>query len=253
MIPRQHLPVAHPTGSPRACGWEDSLAGQIAKSSVYKKYFYSRDDVLQEAKTISRATRIPQNAILSSADNLDKARKVYERQQKLGIDDIDKLFQEYPELDKLARMDDNAAAIALHNMENIKETRGVIEAMKLGWELDELSNERGCLGYMGMNGGAYSEEQAKRIESIEKQLAEAKHLPGLFDDPLGAIAGGTVQAGKLMARGLIGGQKMGAYGAGFGALLGAVGGGGATLGTGTVPAAIAGAKVGYSIGTRIGM
>ena len=247
------MPVAYPTGNSRAGGWEDSLAGQIAKSSVYKKYFYSRDDVLQEAKTISRATRIPQNAILSSADNLDKARKVYERQQKLGIDDIDKLFREYPELDKLARMDDNAAAIALHNMENVKETRGVIESMKLGWELDELSNERGRLGYMGMNGGAYSEEQAKRIESIEKQLAEAKHLPGLFDDPLGAIAGGTVQAAKLMARGLIGGQKMGVYGAGFGALLGAVGGGSATLGTGTVPAAIAGAKVGYSIGTRIGM
>lgn len=37
---------------------------------AYKKYHYSKDDVLLEAKKISAATNIPENAILANADNL---------------------------------------------------------------------------------------------------------------------------------------------------------------------------------------
>ena len=65
-----------------------------------------------------------------------------------------------------------------------------------------------------------SEADLKRLEEIKKQQENAKELPTLFEDPAGAIVGGTVQSGKMMLRNMLSGQKMGVYGAGFGAIAG---------------------------------
>ena len=231
--------------------WNNSLAGQIVNSNAYKKYFYSKDDVLLEAKKISAATSIPENAILSSSDNLASAREVYNYQQRAM--DPQKVFEAYPELSSLAQKSDTDAAIALHNLKNVRQTQGIIEAAKTGWELDNLMSERGRLGYQAMNGRTLTDDDLKRLAEITKQQKAAKELPSILEDPLGAIVGGTVQSGKMMVRNALNGQKMGVYGAGFGAVLGGVIGAGATLGAGTAPGAIAGAQMGYTWGSRIGM
>jgi hypothetical protein len=229
----------------------NSFTDKIKNTNAYKKYWYNREDVLQEVKSISSATHIPENAILSSAENLDRARDVYNLQKKLK--EPEKIFDYYPELSELAKKSDTDAAIALHNLKNVRQTQGVIEAAKTGWELDRLMSERGRLGYSAMNGKSLTEADLKRLEEIEAAQKNSKELPGLFDDPLGAIVGGTVQSGKMMLRNALSGQKMGVYGAGFGALAGALIGGGSTLGAGTGAGAAAGAKIGYSVGSRIGM
>ncbi len=231
--------------------FNNSAAGQMFNSNAYKKYFYSREDVLQEAKTISAATHIPENAILSNAENLKNARDIYNYQQRAM--DPQAVFKAYPELGELAQKSDTDAAIALHNLKNVRQTQGIIEAAKTGWELDKLMSERGRLGYSAMNGKSLTEADLKRLEEIEAAQQNSKELPGLFDDPFGAIVGGTVQSGKMMLRNALSGQKMGVYGAGFGALAGALIGGGSTLGAGTGAGAAAGAKIGYSVGSRIGM
>lgn len=231
--------------------WNNSLAGQIVNSNAYKKYFYSKDDVLLEAKKISAATSIPENAILSSSDNLASAREIYNYQQRAM--DPQKVFEAYPELSTLAQKSDTDAAIALHNLKNVRQTQGIIEAAKTGWELDNLMSERGRLGYQAMNGRTLTDDDLKRLAEIAKQQKAAKELPSILEDPLGAIVGGTVQSGKMMVRNALNGQKMGIYGAGFGAVLGGVIGGGTTLGTGTAPGAIAGAQMGYAWGSRIGI
>ena len=231
--------------------FNNSIAGQIVNSNAYKKYFYSKDDVLLEAKKISAATHIPENAILASSENLDNARNIYNYQQRAM--DPEAVFKAYPELSELAKKSDTDAAIALHNLRNVRQTQGIIEAAKTGWELDNLMSERGRMGYEAMNGKELTEENLKRLEEIAKRQKEIKELPSLFEDPAGAIIGGTVQSGKMMLRNALNGQKMGVYGAGFGAILGGAIGGVTTLGAGTAPGAIAGAKVGYSIGSRIGM
>ena len=218
---------------------------------TYKKYQYSKDDVLLEAKKISAATNIPENAILANADNLANARNVYNYQQKAM--DPQAVFKAYPELSELAKLSDTDAAIALHNLKNVRQTQGIIEAMMVSYEADELFLERGRLGHSAMNGKSLTEADLKRLEEIEAAQKNSKELPGLFDDPFGAIVGGTVQSGKMMLRNALNGQKMGVYGAGFGALLGGIAGGGATLGAGTAAGAAAGAKIGYSVGSRIGM
>lgn len=231
--------------------WNQSIAGQLVNSNAYKKYFYNREDVLQEAKTMAGALKIPENAILKDANTLAKTREIYNYQQRQL--DKDEVFKAYPELSRIAEKSDTDAAIALHNLKNIKETRDIFEAMKVGLELDELNSARGRIGFKGMNGAELTEEDYKKIDEIDKRMAELPKLPGLMESPLAAIAGGTAQTGRLMLRNFFNGQKMGAYGAGFGALLGAVGTGSATLGTGAAAGAIAGARLGYSIGTRIGM
>lgn len=218
---------------------------------TYKKYHYSKDDVLLEAKKISAATNIPENAILANADNLANARNVYNYQQKAM--DPQAVFEAYPELSELAKLSDTDAAIALHNLKNVRQTQGIIEAAKTGWELDNLMSERGRMGYAAMNGKELTDADIARLGEIEKEQKNSKELPGLFEDPMSAIVGGTVQSGKMMLRNALNGQKMGVYGAGFGALLGGIAGGGATLGAGTAAGAAAGAKIGYSVGSRIGM
>lgn len=218
---------------------------------TYKKYQYSKDDVLLEAKKISAATNIPENAILANADNLANARNVYNYQQKAM--DPQAVFKAYPELSELAKLSDTDAAIALHNLKNVRQTQGIIEAAKTGWELDNLMSERGRMGYAAMNGKELTDTDIARLGEIEKAQKNSKELPGLFEDPMSAIVGGTVQSGKMMLRNALNGQKMGVYGAGFGALLGGIAGGGATLGAGTAAGAAAGAKIGYSVGSRIGM
>ena len=230
---------------------DGDFMAEMKNTNAYKKYFYSREDVLQEAKKISTATHIPENAILANADNLANARNVYNYQQKAM--DPQAVFRAYPELSELAKKSDTDAAIALHNLKNVRQTQGIIEAAKTGWELDRLMSERDRLGYSAMNGKSLTEADLKRLEEIEAAQKNSKELPGLFDDPFGAIVGGTVQSGKMMLRNALSGQKMGVYGAGFGALAGALIGGGSTLGAGTGAGAAAGAKIGYSVGSRIGM
>lgn len=218
---------------------------------TYKKYHYSKDDVLLEAKKISAATNIPENAILANADNLANARNVYNYQQKAM--DPQEVFKAYPELSELAKLSDTDAAIALHNLKNVRQTQGIIEAAKTSLELGNLRSERGRMGYAAMNGKELTDADIARLGEIEKAQKNSKELPGLFEDPMSAIVGGTVQSGTMMLRNALNGQKMGVYGAGFGALLGGIAGGGATLGAGTAAGAAAGAKIGYSVGSRIGM
>lgn len=218
---------------------------------TYKKYHYSKDDVLLEAKKISAATNIPENAILANADNLANARNVYNYQQKAM--DPQEVFKAYPELSELAKLSDTDAAIALHNLKNVRQTQGIIEAAKTSLELGNLRSERGRMGYAAMNGKELTDADIARLGEIEKAQKNSKELPGLFEDPMSAIVGGTVQSGTMMLRNALNGQKMGVYGAGFGALLGGIAGGGTTLGAGTAAGAAAGAKIGYSVGSRIGM
>lgn len=230
---------------------DNSFVDMVKNTNAYKKYFYSKDDVLLEAKKISAATNIPENAILANADNLANARNVYNYQQKAM--DPQAVFEAYPELSELAKLSDTDAAIALHNLKNVRQTQGIIEAAKTGWELDNLMSERGRMGYAAMNGKELTDADIARLGEIEKAQKNSKELPGLFEDPMSAIVGGTVQSGKMMLRNALNGQKMGVYGAGFGALLGGIAGGGATLGAGAAAGAAAGAKIGYSVGSRIGM
>lgn len=237
--------------NPSGAKWNQSIFAQIQNSNAYKKYLYTREDVLKEAKEMSSSLNIPENVILKDADSLAKTREIYNYHQRQL--DKDEVFKAYPELSRIAEKSDTDAAIALHNLENIRQSRGIIDSWKTGFENYQLTAERGALGFKRAQGNALTGEEEARLKDIEERMQNAKQLPGLLDNPIDSIVGGTAQTLPLMLRGVINGQRMGVIGAGFGAIAGALVGGGATLGTGMLPGAIAGAKLGYTYGSRIGM
>lgn len=230
----------------------------IKETNAYKKYFYNDAEKLAEAQKISGDLKIPVNAILANDTNLEKARDIYnykQKQQQIMPDgeksfDMKAVYAAYPELQKLANMDETQAAIALHNIENVKQTHGIIEAFKTGWHLDTLQLERSKLGQKGYY-GELTEADRKRLTEIDEEIKNAKVLPDLLEAPAESVIGNTAQQAPMMFRQFMNGQMFAIGSAVVGATVGAAGGlagGGVTA----VPGAAYGARIGYGIGSRIG-
>lgn len=230
----------------------------IKETNVYKKYFYNDAEKLAEAQKISNDLKIPVNAILANNTNMEKARDIYaykQKQQQIMPNgektfDMKAVYAAYPELQRLANMDETQAAIALHNIENVKQTHGIIEAFKTGWHMDSLQLERSKLGQKGYF-GELTDADRKRLTEIEEEMKNAKVLPDLLEAPVESIVGNTAQQAPMMFRQFMNGQMLAIGGAVAGAAVGATGGftvGGITA----VPGAAYGARVGYGIGARLG-
>lgn len=254
----QDLPLPGGTSLNTVAELTSNAIDSIKETNVYKKYFYNDAEKLAEAQKISNDLKIPVNAILANDTNMEKARDIYaykQKQQQIMPNgektfDMKAVYAAYPELQRLANMDETQAAIALHNIENVKQTHGIIEAFKTGWHMDNLQLERSKLGQKGYF-GELTDADRKRLTEIEEEMKNAKVLPDLLEVPVESIVGNTAQQAPMMFRQFINGQMLAIGGAVAGAAVGATGG--FTLGGVTaVPGAAYGARVGYGIGARLG-
>ena len=254
----QDLPLPGGTSLNTVAELTSNAIDSIKETNVYKKYFYNDAEKLAEAQKISNDLKIPVNAILANDTNMEKARDIYaykQKQQQIMPNgektfDMKAVYAAYPELQRLANMDETQAAIALHNIENVKQTHGIIEAFKTGWHMDSLQLERSKLGQKGYF-GELTEADRKRLTEIEEEMKNAKVLPDLLEAPVESIVGNTAQQAPMMFRQFMNGQMLAIGGAVAGAAVGATGGftvGGITA----VPGAAYGARVGYGIGARLG-
>ena len=254
----QDLPLPGGTSLNTVAELTSNAIDSIKETNVYKKYFYNDEEKLAEAQKISNDLKIPVNAILANDTNMEKARDIYaykQKQQQIMPNgektfDMKAVYAAYPELQRLANMDETQAAIALHNIENVKQTHGIIEAFKTGWHMDSLQLERSKLGQKGYF-GELTEADRKRLTEIEEEMKNAKVLPDLLEAPVESIVGNTAQQAPMMFRQFMNGQMLAIGGAVAGAAVGATGGftvGGITA----VPGAAYGARVGYGIGARLG-
>lgn len=254
----QDLPLPGGTSLNTVAELTSNAIDSIKETNVYKKYFYNDAEKLAEAQKISNDLKIPVNAILANDTNMEKARDIYaykQKQQQIMPNgektfDMKAVYAAYPELQRLANMDETQAAIALHNIENVKQTHGIIEAFKTGWHMDSLQLEHSKLGQKGYF-GELTEADRKRLTEIEEEMKNAKVLPDLLEAPVESIVGNTAQQAPMMFRQFMNGQMLAIGGAVAGAAVGATGGftvGGITA----VPGAAYGARVGYGIGARLG-
>lgn len=247
---------------------EDSKAEQLItqadkalrETNIWKRYTFSREDVLQEARNISIETGIPESAMLADPKNMDNARSVYDYRRKQmallppGENEVsmDKIIETYPGLKTvLENGNDTEAALALHNLENVKQVHGLVEAATAGWKTGMLQHQIANIGRKGMmQGKGLTEEDYRQVEQLKKQIADIKKMPGLFEDPITAIVGGTSQQVRQQltgaGRGTLYGAALAAVAVGAGALTAPVTGG---L---SVPAAIGAAKAGFALGMRAG-
>ena len=228
-------------------GIEQVEPNQFAESNAYKKYFSTKQDILEEAKTINKATGIPVNAIIDG--NVEKAREIYDYQRKQL--DPEEVYKTYPGLKKLAELDETEAAIALHDLKSVKKTHDIFEAAKVGHQTQSLDYEKRAIGLKAFE-GTYTDEDRKRVAEIEKELSGLKEIPDLMEAPGQNIVGGLFQQVPMMVRQLVKGQVLGVAGAAVGGAIGAVGGGLLTGGSASPALGLQGARIGYSLGSRVG-
>ncbi|MEG2344063.1 MAG: hypothetical protein RSB52_07870, partial [Acidaminococcaceae bacterium] len=226
--------------------WEN-----MKQTDALKIYLQNKPEKLAEIKNISVKTGLPEAAITD--DNIDDARKVYNERVKLEAltplgekeFDLNKLYESFPALKGLDNSND--IAIALHNIENVKETHSIFEAGNVGLERGILSREISNIGKKYIYGGKseISEEDLIKVQELENKLFEMKRIPGLFEDPLESIVGSTLEQSYRYGPGLLKGMAMGGATATAGALAG-----GALTGT---TGAVEGAKFGWQWGLKLGL
>lgn len=247
---------------PETSVWDDidrsDTMKAIRRTNAYKTYMYNNEDVIAEARKISKATNVAENIILSSPETLNNMRDVYKAYEKEK--DMDKVYERYPGLKGLAEKDESAAALAISNLEDVKVAHGIIDNVVAGAKKYWLSFQRNMIGADAFYGKGLSAENLDKIKTLDKQLKEAKEVPDFFDAPIDNALGTTVEQVAMMANQYARGGWMGVLGAGVGYVGTKTIGAAAGTVTGTGPIALAAteqlarqnAMRGMGIGMRIG-
>lgn len=183
---------------------DDSLLGSAAqslqRSDVNLEYFMTDDEKLSKARQIEASTGIPADAFLADNTAYKQALDVYHYKQKIDLagGNINDVWQEFPELQGVADMDKEGAAIALHNLDAVRSTHGIIDTFQKMLERGNVKLEYDNLQYKIMMGAADDNER-QRAEDLKKQLEEDRlAAPSFLEDPIAAIVGGVAESAPEM-------------------------------------------------------
>lgn len=234
------------------------FAQNLRSTDAYLSYFMTDENKLLKAKEIEKETGIPAEAMLDDDEALKEGLKVYDYTRKareLGGDSfsMDMVWKEYPELGDISKLSASEAAIALHNIGEVRTTHGIIESFTHSWEQGNKELEYGNIQFKIMTGTA-DDDDVKRAAQLEKEIDEDKKTnPSFFDNPAAAIAGGVAGSAPEMTQMLSDGIKTGLI---WGMIVSATT---ATAGTavggpaGTVAGGAAGAVGGFTSGFAAGV
>lgn len=224
-------------------------AQNMRDTSTFIDYFMSDEQKLSKARQIEALTGIPADASLADTQAMKSALEVYDyaKKQKAVLGDapwsMDAVWQEYPELRNIADMSPQDAALALHQIDEVRRTHGIIDSWQTMLEYGNKELEYGNLQYKIMQGKADENDMARAAQLEEQLKNQKKTLPSVFDDPLAAIVGGVASSTPMMYRSFVeAGQDAAAWtlaasaaGAGAGSVL---------PGAGTAAGALAGGATG---------
>ena len=224
-------------------------AQNMRDTSTFIDYFMSDEQKLSKARQIEALTGIPADAALADTQAMKSALEVYDyaKKQKAVLGDapwsMDAVWQEYPELRNIADMSPQDAALALHQIDEVRRTHGIIDSWQTMLEYGNKELEYGNLQYKIMQGKADENDMARAAQLEEQLKNQKKTLPSVFDDPLAAIVGGVAASTPMMYQSFVeAGQDAAAWtlaasaaGAGAGSVL---------PGVGTAAGALAGGATG---------
>lgn len=183
---------------------DDSLlsnaAQSLQRSDVNLEYFMTDDERLSKARQIEASTGIPADAFLADNTAYKQALDVYHYKQKIDAagGNINDVWQEFPELQGVANMDKEGAAIALHNLDAVRSTHGIIDTFTKMLERGNVKLEYDNLQYKIMMGAA-DDNDRQRAEDLKKQLEEDRlAAPSFLEDPIAAIVGGVAESAPEM-------------------------------------------------------
>lgn len=233
-----------------------SLAQNLRRSTANVEYFMTDDEKIAKAKEMSSLTDIPVDSIMNDSETYKKAIEIYDytmKQKKLVPDgdfSMEKVWEEFPGLKDIAGMDPQAAALALHDIESIRSTKGVIDTFTKMLEFGNVKLEYDNLKYKEMIGKANDNDKA-RMEDLKQRMKTDIVLPSFLDDPMSYVAAGIAGSAPEMWQSITQMAKDGVEGALAGSLAGAAIG---SVGTpvGSAAGAAAGGIGGFATGAMRG-
>ena len=183
---------------------DDSILGDAAKAlqrtDANIEYFMTDEEKLTKARQIEASTGIPADSFLQDNKAYKQALDVYHYKQKIDAagGNINDVWQEFPELQGVADMDKEGAAIALHNLDAVRSTHGIIDTFTKMLERGNVKLEYDNLQYKIMMGAA-DDNDRQRAEDLKKQLEEDRlAAPSFLEDPIAAIVGGVAESAPEM-------------------------------------------------------
>lgn len=173
-------------------------AQDFRASQTYLDYFASDETKLKRAREIEAETGIPVDSFLQDDTAYKEALKVYDytKKAKNALGDnfsMDAVWQEYPELWDVAHMSASDAALALHRMDEVRETHGIVESFQTMLEYGNLQLEFQNIQYKIMQGEA-TDADLKRSAELREEMQKQKwqkELPSFFDEPVAWLVGKT--------------------------------------------------------------
>lgn len=183
---------------------DDSILGDAAKAlqrtDANLEYFMTDEEKLTKARQIEASTGIPADSFLRDNKAYKQALDVYHYKQKIDAagGNINDVWQEFPELQGVADMDKEGAAIALHNLDAVRSTHGIIDTFTKMLERGNVKLEYDNLQYKIMMGAA-DDNDRQRAEDLKKQLEEDRlAAPSFLENPIAAIVGGVAESAPEM-------------------------------------------------------
>lgn len=230
-----------------------TIAQDVRQSETFVHYFMTPEDKLKKAKEIEETTGISADAFINDDVAYKQALNVYDyKRAKAAVMPEDQameaVWQEFPELRNVSLTNPNDAALALHDMDSVRQTHGIVETFNHFIALGNKELEYNNLQYKIMTNRA-DDNDRERAADLERMIAEDKKTaPSFFDDPLSAIVGGMASSGPEMLQSIREGVRDGLITAEAAALAGAALGTGVEPLGGTLVGGAAGAGAGFTAG-----
>ena len=231
-----------------------TIAQNVRNTETFTHYFMTPEDKLKKAKEIEDTTGISADAFINDDVAYKQALNVYDyKRAKAAVMPEDQameaVWQEFPELRNVSLTNPTEAALALHDMDSVRQTHGIVETFNHFIALGNKELEYNNLQYKIMTNRA-DDNDRERAADLERMIAEDKKTaPSFFDDPLAAIVGGMASSGPEMLQSIREGVRDGLITAEAAALAGAALGTGIEPLGGTLVGGAAGAAGGFVVGT----
>ena len=231
-----------------------TIAQDVRQSETFVHYFMTPEDKLKKAKEIEDTTGISADAFINDDVAYKQALNVYDyKRAKAAVMPEDQameaVWQEFPELRNVSLTNPTEAALALHDMDSVRQTHGIVETFNHFIALGNKELEYNNLQYKIMTNRA-DDNDRERAADLERMIAEDKKAaPSFFDDPLSAIVGGMASSGPEMLQSIREGVRDGLITAEAAALAGAALGTGIEPLGGTLVGGAVGAAGGFVVGT----
>ena len=229
------------------------FAQDVRGTETFVNYFMTDEDKLRKAREIEANTGISVDAFMDDDVAFKQALRIndYANMKKnlmQGDFSMEAVWQEFPELRDVAKMSPRDAALALHDIESVRQTHGIVETFTHFLAHGNKKLEYDNLQYKIMLGTADENDKQRAADLAQMMDEDKKQMPSFFDDPLAAIVGGMASSGPEMLESVREGIRDGLITAEAVAIAGASMGTALEPGGGTIIGTVAGAGMGFTTG-----